>query len=153
MAEGGAVMGNFADYMKAVQERLNLHSLVALAEQLSIPSESVEKIIRNELTPDDELCLRIAYLTGDDPALVLALAHYDSATVITRPYWEKILLKLRDGRVHHSTLTDRRSWNERRMQSSGGSTAQKVSLSHDRRQKIDRRSWLDRRFSCISRLG
>ncbi len=147
-------MERFADYMKAVQERLDLHSPAALAEQLSVSSEMVEEIIRNESTPHDELCLKIAYLAGDDPILILVLAHYTSATVNTRPYWEKILLKLRNGRVHHSTLTDRRSWNERRISSSKSSTLQTAALSHDRRQEIDRRTWLDRRFSSImGRLG
>lgn len=143
-------MENLGNYLKNLQEKLGFPDPKNLADQLSISPESIKNILQNKLIPDDELCLRIAYLAGDDPALVLAIAHFSSANVTAKTYWEKIFLKLKNGRVFNQGYKDRRSWSERRLpHSKSGSPVEMGSFPEKRKGIGDRRTVMDRRLPSI----
>ncbi|HEX9757433.1 MAG TPA: hypothetical protein VGB26_06485 [Nitrospiria bacterium] len=139
-------MENLENYLENLQKKLGLTDSENLADRLSIPHETLKGMLRNQWIPNDELCLRIAYLSGDDPALVLAIAHFSTAKLTSKPFWEKILLKLRNGRVFSRGYRDRRSWNERRLLYSkpppplvSGSTPERRQGAENRRMVMDRR--------------
>jgi len=138
-------METVGEYLVRVQERLCISDSKDLAERLFLSVEMVEGILRNEVIPEDKICLRIAYLVGDDPVFILAIAHYSSGNVFTKPYWEKILLKLKDGRVFHQGYKDRRSRMDRRV-SDRVDPYQKKSIPPQENRKIsDRRECFERR--------
>lgn len=132
-------METVGKYLAGVQKRLCISNSKELAERLLISVDMVEDILGNEMVPEDELCLRIAYLAGDDPVLILAMAHYASGNVFTKPYWEKILFKLKDGRVFHQGYRDRRSWADRRI-------INQVKPREENRKIFDRREYFDQRI-------
>ena len=138
-------METVGEYLAGVQERFCISDSKDLAERLFISAEMVEGILRNEVIPEDKLCLRIAYLSGDDPVFILAMAHYSSGNVFTKPYWEKILFKLKDGRVFHRGYKDRRSWMDRRISDRMGHSQKKGVPPQENRKISDRREYFDRR--------
>lgn len=131
-------METVGKYLARVQERLCISDSKELADRLLISVEMVEGVLRNETVPEDKLCLRIAYLAGDDPVFILAMAHYSSGNVFTKPYWEKIWFKLKDGRVFHPGYKDRRSSADRRI-------LKRDPPPKENRKVFDRREYVDRR--------
>lgn len=83
-------MTQFKDYLKEVKTRLDCKSDGELSRKLKLTSASTHHLIHGITVASDETCLRIAELTGDNPAYIIALAHASKATDKTRPVWEKI---------------------------------------------------------------
>ena len=138
-------METVGEYLARVQGQLGIPNSQELAERLSLPVETIEGILRNEIIPEDNICLKIAYLAGDDPVFILAMAHFSSGSVLTKPYWEKILFKLKDGRVFHRGYKDRRSWTDRRILNQARSPQTKGVPPKENRKVSDRREFFDRR--------
>ena len=138
-------METVGEYLARVQERLYISDSEELAERLLLSVEMVEGILQNKVIPEDKICLRIAYLAGDDPVFILAMAHYSSGNVFTKPYWEKILFKLKDGRVFHRGYKNRRSLMDRRISNRVAPSQKKGVPPQENRKISDRRENFDRR--------
>ena len=83
-------MSEFSIYLEGVKAKLGIKSDNQLAIKLSISQSAVAGWTNSGRTPEDETCIKIANLAGDDPSQVILLAHKVKASEKTRPYWDKI---------------------------------------------------------------
>src|SRR6266446_4348952 len=133
-------MQNLVEYFEGLKKQLKMQKDQELAAQLNIDEQRVSRWCNGEEIPDDDTCIRLAFIAGDDPANVLVLKHLSSASLISRPFWEKISTKLQNGRtvpkfmiLNEGTKFDRRN------------SVIKFTGA-DRRSLYDRRRGLDRRL-------
>ncbi len=87
-------MTDFAVYLMGVKAKLGIKTNTQLAEKVGIAQTYVTRIVKGGYIPSDEVCLRIAELSGDDPEKVLLLAHRVKASPKSRPHWESIFKKV-----------------------------------------------------------
>ncbi|MBI3596295.1 MAG: helix-turn-helix transcriptional regulator [Nitrospirae bacterium] len=131
-------MQDLSAYLQNLKEQLSIQKNGELATQLNIDEQRVSRWCNGEEIPDDDSCIKLASIAGDDPAKVLILKHLSSTSIMARAYWEKVSIKYRYGRTSPKSL-DKGSEHDRRhrvIQFKGA----------DRRLLHDRRRWLDRRL-------
>jgi len=135
-------MQDLSEYIKVLQKQLKTQKNQELATLLNIEEQRVLGWCNGEELPDDDTCIRLAFIAGDDPARVLILKHVSSASIMSRTFWEKIDIKSRYGRTFPTSLAED-SQNDRRhsvIQFNGA----------DRRSLYNRRMGLDRRLLLAS---
>ena len=137
-------MQNLSEYIQDLKNQLKMQEKQELAERLNIDEQTILGWGKGEQIPDDDTCIRLAFIAGDDPARVLVLKHLSSASIMSRDFWEKISIKYRDGRtvpkfmiLNEGTKFDRRQID---MQFTGT----------NRRSLYERRRDLDRRLLLAS---
>ncbi|HUK56154.1 MAG TPA: helix-turn-helix transcriptional regulator [Nitrospiria bacterium] len=131
-------MQDLSAYLQSLKEQLNIRNNGELAARLNIDEQRVSRWCQGEELPDDDSCIKLASMAGDDPAKVLILKHLSSASITARSFWEKVSIKYRHGRTFPKSL-DKGSQYDRRhkvLQFTGA----------DRRSPYDRRRELDRRL-------
>jgi len=131
-------MQDLSAYLQNLKGQLNIRNNGELATQLKIDEPRVSRWCNGEEIPDDESCIQLAFMAGDDPAKVLILKHLSSASLMGRDIWEKVSIKYRYGRTSPKSL-DKGSEYDRRhsvLQFTGA----------DRRLRNERRRGLDRRL-------
>ena len=131
-------MQDLSAYLQNLKEQLNIQNNGALATQLKIDEQRVSRWCNGEEVPDDDSCIKLAFIAGDDPAKVLIIKHLSSASITARDIWEKVSIKYRYGRTSPKSL-DKGSEYDRRhsvIQFNGA----------DRRSRNNRRRGLDRRL-------
>ena len=130
-------MQDLSAYIQNLSEQLSSRKNGELATQLNIDEQRVSRWCNGEEIPDDESCLKLAYLAGDDPAKVLILKQLASASITARAFWEKVSIKFRDGRTFLKSL-DKGAQYDRRHSVIPLTGADRRSLD-DRRRGLDRR--------------
>jgi hypothetical protein len=133
------VMRDLSAYIRNLKEQLSTQKSEELAAQLDTDEQRVLRWCNGEEIPDDDSCIKLAFIAGDDPSKVLVLKHLSSASIMARAFWEKVSVKYRDGWTFPKSL-DKGSQYDRRhsvIQFSGT----------DRRSVDDRRRGLDRRLA------
>jgi len=129
-------MQDLSGYLTSLNERLGDQKAEELA-QLNIAEQRFTRWCSGDEIPDDESCIKIALMAGDDPAKVLILKNLSSAPVNAKAFWEKVSIKYRDGRtISRSMDTGVASDRRRRVQPFDGADRR---ASHDRRRGLDRR--------------
>jgi transcriptional regulator with XRE-family HTH domain len=125
-------------YLQNLKEQLNIRNNGELATQLNVDEQRVSRWCNGEEIPDDESCIKLASIAGDDPAKVLILKHLSSASIMARDAWEKVSIKYRYGRTTPKSPGKRSEYDRRHsvLQFTGA----------DRRSLNDRRRGLDRRL-------
>ena len=129
-------------YLQNLKEQLNIRNNGELATQLKIDEQRVSRWCNGEEIPDDDSCIKLAFIAGDDPAKVLVLKNLSSASIMARAFWEKLSINYRYGRTSPKFM-DKGSEYDRRhsvLQFTGA----------DRRSLNDRRRGLDRRLVLAS---
>jgi transcriptional regulator with XRE-family HTH domain len=131
-------MQDLSAYLQNLKEQLNIQNNGELAAQLNVDEQKVSRWCNGEEIPDDESCIKLASIAGDDPAKVLILKHLSSASIMSRAFWEKVSVRYRYGRTFPKFLGKRSQTDRRRsvLQFTGS----------DRRSRHDRRRGLDRRL-------
>lgn len=132
-------MQDLSEYLRNLKEQLSIQKKEELAAQLNIDEQKVSRWFNGEELPDDDSCIRLAFIAGDDPGKVLILKHLSSAPITARAFWEKVTIKYLDGRTIPKTMDKRSQYDRRR------SVTQITGA--DRRSKNDRRRGLDRRLA------
>jgi len=130
-------MQDLSAYLQNLKERLNIPNNRELATQLNVDEQRVSRWCNGEEIPDDDICIKLAFIAGDDPADVLILKHLSSASIMARAFWEKVSIKHRYGRTIPKSL-DKGSEYDRRHNVIQFTGADRRSLS-DRRRGLDRR--------------
>ncbi|HET6465463.1 MAG TPA: helix-turn-helix transcriptional regulator [Nitrospiria bacterium] len=130
-------MQDLSAYLQNLKERLNIPNNRELATQLNVDEQRVSRWCNGEEIPDDDSCIKLAFIAGDDPADVLILKHLSSASIMARAFWEKVSIKHRYGRTIPKSL-DKGSEYDRRHNVIQFTGADRRSLS-DRRRGLDRR--------------
>lgn len=87
-------MTEFSQYLSSVKVRLGMRSERELALKLGISTTSIYNIIKGSSIPDDDKCLKIAEISGDDADKILLLAHKCKASDKSRPIWDGLLKKV-----------------------------------------------------------
>jgi len=131
-------MQELSAYLQNLKEQLNIRNNGELATQLNVDEQRVSRWCNGEELPDDDSCIKLAFIAGDDPAKVLILRHLSSASLMGRDIWEKVSIKYRYGRTSPKSL-DKGSEYDRRhsvLQFTGA----------DRRLRNERRRGPDRRL-------
>lgn len=82
-------MTDFVKYLEGVKAKMGITSDRQLAMKIGV-SPAYFSNIRLGQVPHDDICLKIAELTGDNPEYVILLAHKSKANEATRPYWDHI---------------------------------------------------------------
>jgi len=132
------VMRDLSAYIRNLKEQLSTQKSEELAAQLDTDEQRVLRWCNGEEIPDDDSCIKLAFIAGDDPAKVLILRHLSSASLMGRDIWEKVSIKYRYGRTSPKSL-DKGSEYDRRhsvLQFTGA----------DRRLRNERRRGPDRRL-------
>lgn len=80
----------FVNYLKGVKTKLKITSDRQLAVKLGVTQSYVSQIMSGGQIPNDDICVRIAELAGDDPIHVLLIAHIDRSSIVSRLYWEHL---------------------------------------------------------------
>jgi hypothetical protein len=132
-------MQDLSAYLKNLKDHLGVEKTGELALQLRIAEQRFSRWCDGEEIPDDESCVKIAIMAGDDPAKILILKHLATAPIMARDPWEKIYFKYRDGRTAPRPGAEESTYDRRR------SAAQYTGV--DRRAQNDRRRGLDRRLA------
>jgi len=132
-------MQDLSTYLKKLKDDLGVEKTGELALQLRIAEQRFSRWCNGEEIPDDESCVKIAIMAGDDPAKVLILKHLSSAPIMARDPWEKIYIKYRDGWTGPKPETGDSQFDRRRSVLPFDGT--------DRRTRNDRRQGLDRRLA------
>ena len=130
-------MQDLSAYLQNLKERLNIQNNRELATQLNVDEQRVSRWCNGEEIPDDDSCIKLAFIAGDDPADVLILKHLSSASIMAKGFWEKVSIKHRYGRTIPKSL-DKGSEYDRRHNVIQFTGADRRSLS-DRRRGLDRR--------------
>ena len=135
-------MQELAEYIKDLKEQQKKLKKQGLAVQLNVDEQTVSRWSSGEEIPDDESCIRLAFIAGDDPAKVLILKYFSSSSNMSRPFWEKVYIKYRYGRTFAQAMSERSPYDRRNgaLQFNGD----------DRRKAQDRRRGLDRRLLLAS---
>lgn len=84
-------MTPIAKYLKEIIEKNGIKSERQLAIQLKLSSGSIYNVLSGSNVPTDEVCKRIAALSGDPIEKVLLLAQVSKAPETSRHAWERIL--------------------------------------------------------------
>ena len=132
-------MQDLSAYIQNLKEQLRIQKAPQLAAQLNIDERRVSKWCNGEEVPDDDNCIRLAWIAGDDPAKVLILKHLSSASIMSRAFWEKVTIKYQYGRIFRRSL-DKGSQYDRRH-----SVMQLIDA--DQRSLYNRRIGFDRRLA------
>ncbi|HTN44637.1 MAG TPA: hypothetical protein VMN77_12675 [Nitrospiria bacterium] len=131
-------MQDISAYVRNLKEQLAAQKNGDLAEQLKIDEAKLSRWCNGEEIPDDESCIKLASVAGDDPAKVLILKNLSTASMMTRSFWEKAFIKYRYGRTFPISLIQR-SRNDRRRSVIQFKGADRRLLLNDRRRGLDRR--------------
>jgi hypothetical protein len=131
-------MQDLSTYLQNLKEQLNIRNNGELATQLNIDEQRVTRWCNGEEVPDDDSCIKLAFIAGDDPAKVLILKHLSSASIMARDIWEKVSIKYRYGRTSPKAQDKRSEYDRRHSVVKFTGT--------DRRSRHDRRRGLDRRI-------
>jgi transcriptional regulator with XRE-family HTH domain len=83
-------MTDIIKYLEGVKVKLGISSDRALAHKIGITQSAISNIMAGASIPSDETCIKIAELAGDDPALVILMAHKSKASEATKKHWAKI---------------------------------------------------------------
>jgi transcriptional regulator with XRE-family HTH domain len=136
-------MQSLSEYIKELKKELKMQENQELAAQMNVGEDRVARWCEGEEMPDDDTCVRLAYIAKGDPANVLILKQLSSATNASREYWEKISIKYQYGRTAPRFL----------FASQGSSLDRRSNVIQfngaDRRKMNDRRSG-DRRLLLAS---
>jgi len=130
-------MQDLSAYLQNLKQRLNIQNNGELAAQLKIEEQKVSRWCNGEEIPDDDSCIKLANIAGDDPAKVLILKHLSSASIMSRAFWENVSIKYRYGRTSPKSLDKRSEYDRRRSVLQFTGTDRR--LMHDRRRGLDRR--------------
>ena len=84
-------MNELVSYLRDLKARLGIKSDRELASKIGMTQAGICNIMTGGGLPNDEHCVKIALLGGDDPAHIIALAHKSKASESMRPYWDRIL--------------------------------------------------------------
>jgi len=132
-------MQNLSEYIQDLKKQLKMQENQELAESLNIDEQTILRWCKGEQIPDDDTCIELAYIAKDDPANVLILKHFSSASKKSSEYWEKISIKFRHGRtVPKFMILNERTKFDRRHSDIQVTGTNRRSL-HDRRKVLDRR--------------
>lgn len=131
-------MQDLSAYLRNLKEQLNIRNNGELATQLNIDEQRVSRWCNGEEIPDDDSCVKLALIAGEDPGKVLVLKNLSSASMMARAFWEKVSIKYRYGRTSPKAQDTRSEYDRRRSVIPITGT--------DRRSLNDRRKGLDRRF-------
>jgi hypothetical protein len=130
-------MQNLSEYIQSLKERLKTQNNPGLATQLRTDEQRVSRWCSGEEIPDDDTCIRLAFIAGDDPAKVLILKHLSSGSVMSAAFWEKISIKYRHGRIFPNSLGEGSHYDRRTRVSQYNGADRR--LLRDRRRGVDRR--------------
>lgn len=83
-------MTEFAKYLTGVKAKMGIKSDNQLSIKLGVSQSAVQSWSVGGRVPEDDTCIKIASLSGDDPSQVILLAHKVKATDAAKPYWDKI---------------------------------------------------------------
>ncbi len=83
-------MTEIARYLEGVKAKLDIKSDTQLAIRLGVSQAAVQKWMKTGAVPDDDMCLKIAEIAADDPAMVILLAHKSRASEATKKHWARI---------------------------------------------------------------
>jgi transcriptional regulator with XRE-family HTH domain len=135
-------MQSLSEYIKDLKKGLKIQKNEELAKQLNIDEQTVSRWCNGEEIPDDDTCIRLAFIAGDDPAKVLILRYLSSASIMSSAFWETISIKYRYGWTlpKSRNIGSRYDRRHRDIQITGT----------DRRSLDDRRRGLDRRLPLAS---
>lgn len=85
-------MNELIIYLTELKLKLNTKSNLQFAMKIGVSSAGIDGIMKGRIVPGDELCERIAEISGDRPEVIIALAHKSRAkTDKQKNYWDKIL--------------------------------------------------------------
>jgi hypothetical protein len=130
-------MQDLSAYLQNLKEQFNIQNNGELAARFNIDEQRFSRWCDGEEIPDDDSCIKLASIAGDDPAKVLILKHLSSASEMARSFWEKVSIKYRYGRTFPKSLGKGSEYDRRRsvLQFTGSDRR----LLHDRRRGLDRR--------------
>lgn len=86
-------MTEFTVYLKGIKAKLGIKSDRELAFKIGVSPAYISNMKLGQI-PDDDVCLKIAEIAGDDPGKVLLLAHKSKASEKSKPYWESLFKKV-----------------------------------------------------------
>jgi len=135
-------MQDLSAYLQNMKEQLNIQNNGELATLLHIDEQRVSRWCNGEEVPDDDSCIKLAFVAGDDPAKVLVLKHLSSASIMARAFWEKVSIRYQYGRTFPKFLGERSEYNRRH--------SAIPFTGADRRSLNDRRRGLDRRMALAN---
>lgn len=87
-------MNELVAYLNDVKRLTGIKNDRQLSIAIGITTPAMSGIMAGVSVLTDEHCIKVAELTGDDPAKVIALAHKVKASEKACPHWEKILKAL-----------------------------------------------------------
>lgn len=83
-------MTDIVKYIEGIKVGKGIKSDRQLAALVGITQPSMTNILGGLSVPKDETCVKIAELAGEDPAIVILLAHKSKASEATKKHWAKI---------------------------------------------------------------
>ncbi len=83
-------MTEFSKYLGGVKAKLAIKNDYQLSIKSGIAYSTIQSWMKAGKVPEDDVCIKIANLAGDDPARVILLAHKAKASDVSKPYWNKI---------------------------------------------------------------
>ncbi len=83
-------MKDLISYLNALKAKLDIKSDTQLAARLGITQASIQKYMVGMAVPADEVCIKIAELSGDSPTIVMALADVSRAKGTSKKYRTQI---------------------------------------------------------------
>jgi hypothetical protein len=84
-------MSEFTNYLLNVKNKLDVKSNLQFGFKIGVSPAAIDGFMKGRMTPGDEVCERIAELSGDKPEFVITLAHKSKAKGHLKKHWEKIL--------------------------------------------------------------
>ena len=83
-------MNEMVTYLEGVKVKLGIASDLQFSARIGVSYSLVHGFLHSGRVPGDDTCIKIAALSGDDPAQVIALAHVVKASGSSKQAWEKI---------------------------------------------------------------
>lgn len=87
-------MTDFVKYLEGVKAKLGISSDRQFAGQIGVSQSFMSNMMAGWQVPEDDTCIKIAKLAGDNPERIILLARKSKASDTSRPYWEHIFALL-----------------------------------------------------------
>lgn len=86
-------MNEFIQYIHEVMKEKGIKSATELGLLIGKKQSYMSSLMRGNHTPGEDVCIKIAEISGDSPEKVLLMAHTAYAKE-AKPYWENLLKKV-----------------------------------------------------------